>query len=324
MASENIAFMIRTKSIEKNRDNPRMFFDRQDMEALQKSISLRGIMVPLIVFRKIIKKNEFVLLDGERRLRCAKNIGLDKIPVNIIAKPNRAENIIRMFNIHNVRTGWELVPTAYSLELLIKLLENEGKKTTNAELSKLTGMSAVRIGECKRILKYKKYHHLSLSKDPEKRIGGDFFSQMDLALDKLKKFPEITHIYSEKKLVEIIIEKKLDGTIENMLDDFRMLKRILSSETKGIQRQRIVENVQKYFKSKPMKNNKGKSNPAISMKEIYDRTASAIFTETEIIKIAKNLKQLLQKIEYSEVKNKQHFKTILNSLKLTIEKMLNK
>ena len=191
-----------------------------------------------------------------------------------------------------------LFPTAYSLELLIELLEKEGKKTTNMELSKLTGMSSARIGECKRILKYKKYHYLSLNPDSEKRIGGDFFSQMDLALDKLKTFPEIMETYSEKTLVKIMIDKKLDGTIENMLADFRLLKRTLSSEKKGVQRNNIIENVRKYFKStpSPQKDNKGKpAQPAMSMKEVYDRTASAAFNETEIIQSAESLENLLKK-----------------------------
>ena len=325
MSTNNQVIEVPTNSIEKNRDNPRMLFDISDMKELEESISLRGILVPLIVFRKSENKDKFVLLDGERRLKCAKKLDLDKIPVNVIATPSRTENIIRMFNIHNVRKGWELVPTAYSLERLIELLEKEGKKTTNGELSKLTGMSSARVGECKRILKYKKYHHLSLNPNPEKRIGGDFFSQMDLALDKLKTFPEIMNAYSEKTLVKIMINKKLDGTIENMLVDFRLLKRMLSSEKKGVQRNRIIENVRKYFEStpSPQKDNKGKpSQPAISMKEVYDKTASVAFNETEIIKSAESLENLLKKTKYSKVTNKQQLKVVLTSLKLTIENML--
>ena len=325
MSANNQVIQILPESIEKNKDNPRMLFDVPDMKELEVSISLRGILVPLIVFRKSENKNKFVLLDGERRLKCANKLNLDKIPVNVIAAPSRTENIIRMFNIHKVRKEWEIVPTAYSLELLIELLEKEGKKTTNAELSKLTGMKLARVGECKRILKYKEYHHLSLNLDPEKRVGGDFFSQMDLALDKLKTFPEIMDMYSEKALVKIMIDKKLDGTIENMLADFRLLKRILSSEKKGVQRNRIIENVKKYFKSTPgpKKDNKGKSaQPAMSMSEVYDKTASAAFNETEIIKSAKNLENLMKKTKYSEVTNKQRLEDVLTSLKLTIENML--
>ena len=241
---------IDTQSIEGNRDNPRILFDKQELKTLQESIKLRGIMVPLIVYRD---GDKYVLLDGERRLRCARMLGLSVVPANVIAKPSRTENIIRMFNIHTVREGWELVPIAYSLDRLARLLEKEGKKTTNQELAKLTGMKPIRIAECRRIMKYKEHHYLSLDEDPEKRIGGDFFSQMDLALDKLKKFPEIMNRHPREELIKTIIRKKQDGTIGNMLDDFRMLKRVLASEKKGVPRHQIVSSVTEFLNSTPSK-----------------------------------------------------------------------
>ena len=72
MSAKNQVVEVPPSSIEKNRDNPRMLFDVSDMKELEESISLRGILVPLIVFRKSENKDKFVLLDGERRLKCAK------------------------------------------------------------------------------------------------------------------------------------------------------------------------------------------------------------------------------------------------------------
>ena len=317
--------MINTHSVERNRDNPRLLFDEQSLKTLQESIRIRGIMVPLIVYPK--ENNKYVLLDGERRLRCAKVLGLQMVPANVIAAPSRTENIIRMFNIHHVRERWELVPTAYSLDRLTRLLEKEGKKTTNGELSKLTGMSPIRVAECKRIMKYTEYHGLSLDEDPERRIGGDFFSQMDLVLDKLEKFSEIMTRYSRKELVKIIIGKKQDGTIGNMLDDFRMLKRILTSEKKGVPRYQIVNSMTEFLNSTPSKKKHDSGNltkPALSVREIYDKTASVVFAETEIVKTVKKLTDLLKETKYSEVQDKQPFKASLDSLVSEIENALER
>ena len=324
MASQDEVMKIYTRSVKKNRDNPRMLFDKQDLEDLQESIKLRGIMVPLIVYQD---GDKYVLLDGERRLKCARELELLQVPANVIAKPSRTENIIRMFNIHNVRKGWELVPTAFALDHLARLLEKEGKKTTNQELSKLTGMRPIRVSECRRIMKYKEYHHLSLDEDPEKRIGGDFFSQMDLALDKLEKFPEIMDLYPRENLVKIIIEKKRDGTIGNMLDDFRMLKRVLASEKKGVPRHQIVNSVTEFLGSTPSKekNTSGSlPKPALSVKDIYDRTASVAFAETEIVKMAGKLTELLRESKYSKVQDTQAFKASLDSLALEIRNALER
>ena len=322
MAVQYEVMRIDINTVERNRDNPRLLFDEQDLNDLKESIKLRGIMVPLIAYKE---DDKFVLLDGERRLRCAKALGLREVPANVIAKPSRAENIIRMFNIHNVRKGWELVPTAYSLDLLIKLLEAKNKKTTNQELAKLTGMSTIRVSECRRIMKYQEYHHLSLDDDPNKRIGGDFFSQLDLVFDRLKKFPEIMNQYTRKELIEIIIKKKQDGTIENMLYDFRMLKRVLMAEKKGVPRDRIVSNVTKFLDSRPIIDDKGKyTKPAIPMEEVYESTVSSAITETVVVKAAKKLEDLLKEISFSKVQNKQMLKSSLDSLASEIKHVLER
>src|SRR2546427_7162667 len=106
--------------IEPNPDNPRRLFDEEDLEYLKQSIHGRGILVPLIVYKRNVRDENYVLLDGERRLRCAQALNLHHVPVNVIASPDRSENILLMFNIHNVRKDWELVPTALKLELLIR------------------------------------------------------------------------------------------------------------------------------------------------------------------------------------------------------------
>jgi ParB family chromosome partitioning protein len=318
---------VLVKNLEKNPDNPRRLFDPDDMKDLEKSIRQRGILVPLIVFRKQEGIDKFVLLDGDRRFRCAKRIGLKEVPANEIKKPDRKENIIRMFNIHRVRVGWELVPTAYALETLINLLEKEGGKTTDTELSKLTGMRPIRIAECKRILKYKKYLYLSLDTNPEKRIGGDFFSQLDLVFDKLKKYPEILDTYPKSKLIQIMINKKQDGTIVNLIQDFRILKRILMADTKGIQRKRIIENVKEFIRSEPSKEKDTSGKPkskAMTVDELYNKTAYSIYTERDIIKTAKTLTNLLTLINYAEVQDKDTFNRTLERVLVVIQNILDK
>ncbi len=323
--TEGNVLVVTRKSIEPNPDNPRRLFDPVDMEALKKSIHLRGIMVPLIVFRNSPNSDKFTLLDGERRLRCAKELRLDEISVREITKPNRLENIIRMFNIHNVRQNWELVPTAYALEKMVKLLEKEGKKTTNGELSKLTGMTTVRVSECKRVMKYKQYLHLSLDSNPDKRIGGDFFSQLDLVLDKLEKYPEILQEFSKKKLIDIMINKKQDGIIENILTEFRTLKRVLTSSSKGVEKKRIVENVKNYIKAEPKISKDTKTRTSsFSAQKLYEQTSESIFTEQEIIKKASELHKLLNQIHYSELTHRLEFKQKLLRLQDRINKILKK
>src|ERR1700733_747390 len=129
---------INPRSVEPNPDNPRLIFRETEMKALLDSIDEVGILVPLAVFKD---GHRFVLIDGERRWRCTIRLNISKVPAMVQPKPGRLENILTMFNIHNVRTDWDLMPTALKLREVQQLLKAEGKQGTPTELQGLTGMS---------------------------------------------------------------------------------------------------------------------------------------------------------------------------------------
>lgn len=65
---------------------PRKVFDEEKLEELAKSVSLHGIIQPLIVRPT---ENGFELVAGERRLRAAKIAGMDRVPVVIRSLTDR-------------------------------------------------------------------------------------------------------------------------------------------------------------------------------------------------------------------------------------------
>src|SRR3990172_8895793 len=78
-----------TANIEPNPHNPRRLFDEEPMRILRESIKKLGVLVPLDVYPKDVKridlrKDKFVLLDGERRWRCAKELDLADVPVIVV------------------------------------------------------------------------------------------------------------------------------------------------------------------------------------------------------------------------------------------------
>lgn len=167
--------MIPTDRIRRNPENPRIIFDEAKMEILMESIHSVGILVPLIVYRDT-EPGRYVLLDGERRWRCAQNLNLPEVPANVIPTPTRLENILRMFNIHNVREAWTITETAWKLSSVIELVENEtGKRPTEKLLTTLTGLTISGIRRCKKLLafpdEFQKMVH-------EGRIKSDFLIEM--------------------------------------------------------------------------------------------------------------------------------------------------
>jgi ParB family transcriptional regulator, chromosome partitioning protein len=68
---------IPVDTIEVNPHQPRQIFDHEGLEELIESIKVHGIIQPLIVTKV---DDGYQLIAGERRLRSAKVIGLDRVP----------------------------------------------------------------------------------------------------------------------------------------------------------------------------------------------------------------------------------------------------
>ena len=66
-----------------NRNQPRQEFDPEKLEELTASIKENGIIQPLTV--RELEEGNFELIAGERRLRAAKDAGLETVPVYILS-----------------------------------------------------------------------------------------------------------------------------------------------------------------------------------------------------------------------------------------------
>jgi ParB family transcriptional regulator, chromosome partitioning protein len=132
-----------------NPENPRQVFRPAADERLASSIDTKGVLVPIYVYRSGDADHKYTLIDGERRWRQAKKLGRETIPALVRdEKPDDAENIIEMFNIHLVRAQWEEMPTALAL---LKVMERTGIEDAD-ELKRLTGLSKSKISDYKLIL----------------------------------------------------------------------------------------------------------------------------------------------------------------------------
>jgi len=121
--------------IRKNPDNPRSV-PRGGMNELLESIKSGGIRVPVSLYED---GDHYFLIDGERRWRCAKKLNFKAMPAIVQPKPTRLENILMMFNIHNVRVDWDPMPMALKLREVVTLLEKEGQPTNAKALAAVTG-----------------------------------------------------------------------------------------------------------------------------------------------------------------------------------------
>lgn len=231
---------IPTNQLFPNPHNPRMLFDRLPMETLRESIQKVGILVPLTVFWQE-KGKKFVILDGQRRWMCAKDLGLTAVPVNQVAEPSTVQNIVTMFQIHKLREDWELMPTALKLEVLMKELNEKSEK----KLSELTGLNQIVVSRCKKLLSYpKKYQDLMLDPDPNKRVKADFFIELyavtnDRTVRKMNWF-------HRDKFTKRMLEKYSSRAGLKAVTDFRVIKQYLSNASKVGKSKEISERLKNF------------------------------------------------------------------------------
>lgn len=214
---------VPTGALKPNPHNPRMLFDPKPMKELRESIQKVGILIPLAVYWND-RDRTFVILDGQRRWMCAQDIGLDTVPVNQLAEPDTVQNIVTMFQIHNTREDWELMPTALKVEVLM----NELKEKNEKRLATLTGLNPAVVARCKKLLSYDRhYQDLMLNPDPASRIKADFFIELyTLLVDRNIK---AMTWYTKKPFIESMLHKYLTKKGIRSVTDFRLLKQYVTN-----------------------------------------------------------------------------------------------
>jgi len=137
------------------------------------------------------------------------------VPINVVDPPTPAANLLFMFHVHNLREQWELMPTALSLQTLMREL----KETDDAKLSELTNLSEPHVKRCKILLSFpKKYQSMMLDPDPEQRLKANLFIEMHPVLDLYEEFGDVvSSSHSRNELTDLFIEKYRKGLIPSVL-----------------------------------------------------------------------------------------------------------
>lgn len=217
--------------ISRNPANPRLFFRPEEMDTLMASIRKYGIQVPIAVYED---NGRYVLIDGERRWRCATKLNIKRIPALIQDKPSPLQNLLLMFNIHALREQWDYLTIANKLPDVISLFrsENDGEDPTEAELSEITGLTRGQIRRCRFLLDLPEKYRTMLEQElalPKHRqvLSEDFFIEMERALKTVQnRVPEAIPNVDQAR--NALIGKFREGLIGN-ITDFRKLSKIATS-----------------------------------------------------------------------------------------------
>lgn len=216
---------LRPEDIKPSPNNPRYLFDPKPLEDLRDSIRLHGVLVPITVYQPR-GQAKYSILDGERRYRCCLDLrdeGLEvDIPANVVDPPDKMAGLLYMFSIHNFREGWELMPTALSLKVVI---DDTGERDING-LSEMTGLSERQIQRCMILLDLpERFQQLSLDPDPNSRIPANFWIEAHPVIELIEKeLPGVANNLGRDGILDALVEKYRAGTLRSVIHFRRIME----------------------------------------------------------------------------------------------------
>lgn len=196
--------------IEPNESNPRLDFPASELERLAESIELEGILVPIVVYPK---GGKFILVDGERRFRCARDLGLSSVPALVTAERSEQEVLLQMFNIHLIREPWKDVPTALALGKLAGSIQAaEGEEPSDNRLAELTGLSVERVRQLRYVITLPEEWQGYIRSG---KVPLNYFWELKRnVIDQLSsRRPELLKELGEEAVRTAFVQKRLDGVI---------------------------------------------------------------------------------------------------------------
>jgi ParB family transcriptional regulator, chromosome partitioning protein len=135
---------LAVERIARNHDQPRTSFDEEQLAELAASISLHGVLQPIVV--RATPDGGYELIAGERRLRAARTAGLSHIPA--VVRESADDDLLQLALIENVqRADLNAIEEAGAYRELIRRFG-----LTHDELARQVGKSRVAVSNALRLL----------------------------------------------------------------------------------------------------------------------------------------------------------------------------
>lgn len=273
MESSGTLAQIDPEQVRANPNNPRRYFNEERLDLLRTSIQEVGILVPIIVYRSVDDPGKYILMDGERRWRSALDLGLQVVPANVIAVPDPLDNLLQMFNIHNVREDWPLISVALSLREVIAISGEQGEK----RLSEMTGLTRSTVRRAKRLLSIPDAEialiqgeaHLDRVRQIHRE---DLYLEIEAAESVLRnELPSVVNDFSRPEIIRAFAEKAEVGSLR-AVTDFRSVGKLVKAIDDDVVDRNIVEQAVRRLIE----------HPDVSPKDVFDDVAAEGYRQQTI------------------------------------------
>lgn len=133
---------VKVTEIEPNPDQPRKYFDEEQLNELAESIKQYGVLQPLLVQKK---RDHYEIVAGERRWRAARIAGVEKVPV--VVREFSAQEAMEIALIENLqREDLDPIEEAKAYErLMLEFRMTQGEIAKRVSKSRTVITNSVRL-----------------------------------------------------------------------------------------------------------------------------------------------------------------------------------
>ena len=260
---------------------PRQEFDIPAMNRLVESIKELGILNPLSLEKT---NGTYLIVDGERRYRAAKKLGLKEIPAFISDKMTDGERLIKRFHLQEQHSGWSSLDKALAIYGIQQIL-----KISDAEVAKMLGLSLTTVQSYIAAMSLSKR---TLTVAENKKIPLDYLREISW----ISKHSELRKVKTE--LEAALIDKVEKGVIDRGREMRNYGIALRQTENKKL-KEKILHNI--------LKNPKFSPQDALEMANLVDTqlikslTASARWFTSNLKRATeKNCGKYLQTVDVSD------------------------
>jgi len=314
-AAESTLDQVPIDRIDRNPDNPRIHFRQGELEQLLDSIRQYGIQVPISVYRE---GKRYVLIDGERRWRCAFKLGIKTIPALVQVKPTPLQNLLLMFNIHALREQWDLLTIALKLPPIYEMIEREERVRPNErQMAARTGLTRAVIRRCKYLLEMPEEYRLMILRELEKpksqqKLTEDFFIEMERSLKNVQRsMPEIIQDEADKDDIRHVLIDKYRRDIIPSRIHFRKIAKIARADNVAADRPKAERVLQQLFKKN-----------SYSIEKAYEDSVSEAYLERDLVTRIDGLIERLREFDPTEIDDevREHLRQLIAQAEQILER----
>lgn len=213
-------------------------------------------------------------------------------------EPDLLESLSLMFHIHNVREEWTEFAISMTIRRIVDEMGKDIQELNSIDMKELTKMTSLSSYKINKYLKFQDYPSSVIQKFLEYEIGtSDEKPDPDILLEMHKPIkdiqqlmPEILDLYSISDIIDICIQKKKHGVINNN-KEFRLINKTLNAAKNGqLPLNQVKQQIENFF-----------SDISFSPEDLYHKTSEDFYKYQSVLKTSKSLSQLLTDFNLSSL-----------------------